>query len=166
VASELRALDRLLDAMHAGPDTAVGRYGAPVTRQLSLRPSEYFARNCRIGSSFLRPAEVANRHLIGVPAIMWGGDYPHTEGTFPHTLEALRWTFAGVDPEEVACMLGANAADVYAFDRTSLSDLAAQVGPEVRAVAEPLATPPEDSLSGAFTNVVDFSDEGCEVRVH
>jgi predicted TIM-barrel fold metal-dependent hydrolase len=163
VAEELRRLDRLVDAMRTGPDTAVGRYGAPVVSGLSLKPSEYFARNCRIGASFLRPAEVANRDQIGVDAIMWGSDYPHTEGTFPHTREALRWTFAEVPSVEVARMLAGNAAALYAFDKVAVAGAATRVGPLVVDVAQPLDTAPSDSLSGVFTNIVDFSDEGCEV---
>jgi predicted TIM-barrel fold metal-dependent hydrolase len=165
IAGELRALDRLVDAMHSGPDTAVGRYGAAVIGQLRMKPSEYFARNCRVGASFLRRAEVAHRHDIGVDTIMWGADYPHTEGTFPHTIEALRWAFAGIDTEEVALMLAGNAADLYSFDLATLSTRAAQVGPEVALVAQPLADAPADSLSGVFTNLVDFSDEGCDERI-
>jgi predicted TIM-barrel fold metal-dependent hydrolase len=164
VAGELRALDRLLDSMRSAPDTAVGRYGAPVTAQLTMKPSEYFARNCRIGASFLRRAEVAHRRQIGVNVIMWGADYPHTEGTYPHTLEALRWAFAGIDPDEVDRMVGANAADLYRFDLPTLSSLAADVGPLVLEVAEPLADAPFGSLSGVFTNIVDFSDEACDDR--
>ena len=57
-------------------------------------PSEYFQRNCWVGASFLRPSEAPLRHEVGVDRIMWGADYPHTEGTYPYTTEALRCAFA------------------------------------------------------------------------
>ena len=38
------------------------------------------------------PCETPLRHEIGVDRIMWGQDYPHIEGTYPYTTEALRNT--------------------------------------------------------------------------
>ncbi|HEX3946394.1 MAG TPA: amidohydrolase family protein, partial [Acidimicrobiales bacterium] len=56
--------------------TAVGsqehEWGSPVVGQLGLRPSEYWARQCHVGSSFMRPAEAALRDAVGVDRIMWG----------------------------------------------------------------------------------------------
>ena len=48
--------------------------------QLTMLPSEYFARNCYIGASQLLPAEVGRRAEIRIGRIMWGNDYPHSEG--------------------------------------------------------------------------------------
>ena len=100
--------------------TAVGsqehEWGGPVVERLSLRPSEYWARQCHVGSSFMRPAEAVLRHAVGVDRIMWGSDYPHKESSFPFSREALRLTFAKVDPVEVQAMVGGNAARVYGFD--------------------------------------------------
>jgi hypothetical protein len=81
---------------------------------------------------------------------MWGQDYPHVEGTYPYTTEALRHTFAGVDADEVAAMVGANAARVYGFDLARLGELAATVGPRADEVAVPLDRIPADSVSIAF----------------
>ena len=57
---------------------------------------------------------------------MWGSDYPHDEGTFPYTTEALRTAFAGMPYQEVAAMVGGNAARVYGFDLPALDALAAK----------------------------------------
>ena len=113
-------------------------WGKVVTDRLTLRPSEYWARQCHIGSSFIRPPEVGLRHQVGVDRIMWGSDYPHKEGSFPFTRAHLRASFAGVDPAEVAAMLGGNAADVYGFDVEALRLLADKVGPTVAEVDDPL----------------------------
>ncbi len=83
-------------------------------------PSYYWKHNCFAGASFFRPSEVPLRYEIGVDKIMWGQDYPHIEGTYPYTTEALRNTFAGLPSDEVAPMLGLNAADVYGFDLDAL----------------------------------------------
>jgi len=33
------------------------------------------------------------RYDVGIDRIMWGADYPHSEGSYPHTTEALRAAF-------------------------------------------------------------------------
>ena len=123
-------------------------YSGPKARTrpaLSLTPSEYWARQCRVGSSFLRPSEGKLRDQVGVDKIMWGSDYPHLEASFPFSLEALRLTFSAVDQAEVAAMVGGNAAALYGFDLDALAPVAARVGPKVADVAQPLDTLPKGS---------------------
>ena len=67
---------------------------------LSLKPSEYFARNIRIGTN-LKIAEIEQRHEIGVGTMMWGSDYPHPEGSWPETSERLDENFKGVPVEDM-----------------------------------------------------------------
>ena len=64
--------------------------------------------------------EVAMRYEIGVDRIMWGADYPHHEGTWPHTLLALRLLFSELPEQEVRQMTSENAAEVYGFDLATL----------------------------------------------
>jgi predicted TIM-barrel fold metal-dependent hydrolase len=126
-------------------------WGGSVVAKLSLAPSEYWARQCHVGSSFLRPAECQLRNAVGLDRIMWGSDYPHHEGCYPYSLEALRLTFAGVDPVEVQAMVGGNAAALYGFDLLALGSVAARVGPRVADVAVPLdAIPPDAARCPAF----------------
>jgi predicted TIM-barrel fold metal-dependent hydrolase len=125
-------------------------FGGEAVAKMSLTPSEYFARNCWIGASFLRPAECDVRHLIGIDRIMWGADYPHHEGSVPHTLEALQVTFANVPDEECRLMFGLTAADVYHFDLGLLAPLADRLGPRVDDVHRPLEAWPEGTTCGAF----------------
>jgi hypothetical protein len=106
--------------------------------KLPLSPSEYWARNCHVGASFMRPSEVPLRHVVGDDRIMWGSDYPHKEASHPYTLEALRAAFAGVPHDETAALLGGNAARVYGFDLELLAPLVAQHGPRVADVDVPL----------------------------
>ena len=149
VPAVLRMLDDQFDRWKTA-GTAESRFGGAVAEKLSLRPSEYWARQCFGGASFLRPSECAIRYEIGVDKIMWGNDYPHIEGTYPYTREALRNTFADVDPDEVAQMVGGNAAEVYGFDLPSLREIARVVGPSVAETMVPLDVVPPDSLSIAF----------------
>jgi predicted TIM-barrel fold metal-dependent hydrolase len=132
------------------PRTAESHFGAALLEQVPEKPSVYWERNCYAGASFFRPCEAPLRHEIGVDRIMWGQDYPHVEGTYPYTTEALRNTFAGIDPGEVARMVGLNAVEVYGFDLDVLRPVAARVGPTVAEVDVPLDTVPPDSRSIAF----------------
>ena len=79
-------------------------------------PSEVWRDNCFVGASFMRPHEVPLRDRIGLDKIMWGSDYPHDEGTYPYSREGLRIAYAGLPREEIAAMVGGNAARVYGFD--------------------------------------------------
>ena len=114
-------------------------YGRPIFAQiregLPLLPSEYWARQCYVGASFLQSREFEMRHEIGLDKIMWGSDYPHAEGTWPHTREKLRETFGGCPEDEIAPVVGGNAARVYDFDPEKLAPVAARIGPEVSALA-------------------------------
>ena len=62
---------------------------------------------------------------------MWGADYPHLEGTWPNTRNALRETFDGVPEGEVRAMLGENAAEVFAFDPEALAEASRRIGPKI-----------------------------------
>jgi hypothetical protein len=60
---------------------------------------------------------------------MWGNDFPHPEGTWPHTRRAITESFRDVPSDEVEHMLGLTAARVYDFDVRRLNDLVARIGP-------------------------------------
>ena len=95
------------------------------------RPSEYFTRQCHLGSSIFSKAEMSARHRIGVDKIALGMDYPHHEGTWSHgTLAYLQATLGAVDvpPAEAEMMLGTNAAKLWAFDVGTLKSIADRVG--------------------------------------
>jgi predicted TIM-barrel fold metal-dependent hydrolase len=142
-------LEELDHFFHRMRDVSTGSqeslWGDPV-RRLSLSPSEYWARQCHVGASFLRPSEGKLRHQVGVDRIMWGTDYPHLESTFPFTTEALRATFAGIPENEVRAMLGTNAAALYGFDLDALAPLVDKIGPSVEEVDVPLDALPDGSL--------------------
>ena len=145
---QLGTLDYYYTRMLAATGSQEAIFGAEVMAKLSLKPSEYWARQCHVGASFIRPHEVGMRHAVGVDKIMWGSDFPHREGCWPYSHEHLRLAFAGVDPVEVQAMVGGNAARVYGFDLDALAPVAARVGPRVDEVAEPLepADIPPESL--------------------
>jgi len=120
----LWTMDIVFDREHGAK-----KLGRQLTAGMSMRPSEYFDRNCFIGASNTRRRELARRYEIGVGNIMWGNDFPHPEGTWPHTAEWLRAAFADIPGDETALVLGGNAAAVYNFDLSELQPLASRIGP-------------------------------------
>lgn len=78
-------------------------------------PSDFFHRN--IFLSFQEDAiGVRDRVDIGVDQMMWGSDYPHTEGTYPRSQEVLEQILAGVPEDERQKMTSSNVARLYQLD--------------------------------------------------
>jgi predicted TIM-barrel fold metal-dependent hydrolase len=125
-------------------------FGGSSRTELPRLPSEYWARNCLVGATFMRPIEVAQRQAIGVDRIMWGQDYPHPESTYPYSREALRRTFHDVDPADVRQMVAANACRVFGFDMPTLQAVADRAGPSLAEVQLPLDEMPAESVSPVF----------------
>lgn len=102
--------------------------------KLSMTPTEYFKRQCYIGASFMPKHEGEERHRIGLDRIMWGSDYPHMEGTWPNTMDALRATFSTYPENELRAILGTNALAAYGFNEELLTPIAARVGPTLKSI--------------------------------
>lgn len=100
-----------------------------IREALPLRPGEYWARQCYVGSSPpAGRAEIEARHTIGVDKLMWGSDYPHPDGAWPRSRERIAELFAGVPEAETRRMLGENALGVYAFDTAAVRKRAERIG--------------------------------------
>ena len=100
------------------------------TSHMRSKPSEYFARNVLLGASCMPRREAEMRHAIGVDQIAWGSDYPHPEGTWPHTAEHMRDTFRQLPENELTQMIGGNAANWYGFDQEKLAPIVDRIGPK------------------------------------
>ena len=135
VPDELARLDIFFTRMRGAGGSQEQVWGKAIADSMSLLPSEYWARQCHLGASFIRPVEVGLRHQVGVDRIMWGSDYPHKEASHPFSLEALKASFGGVPRDEVALMVGGNAAALYGFDLDALAPVAAEIGPKVADIA-------------------------------
>lgn len=105
------------------------KLGKAFTQTITRRPSDFFGTNIFVGASTPSREEVERRHEIGVDAFMWGNDFPHPEGTWPHTRESIRDSFFDVPVDEARRMLGGTAARVYGFDTAALAPLVARIGP-------------------------------------
>jgi hypothetical protein len=155
VPEELQRLDHFFQRMGGSSGSQEEAWGAEVVGKLSLKPSEYFARQGHVGASFIRRAEVQIRDRVGVDRIMWGSDYPHREASSPYSKECLAHTFGGVPKAEVEKMLSLNAAKLYGFDLNFLRPIADRIGPKVDDVFAGLAPrilPTDANMCPAFAD--------------
>ncbi len=80
--------------------------------RLELKPSEYFRRQVHVTFTD-DPVALHNIPFTGSDCLMWGSDYPHDEGSFPHSQEVIRRTFAGLSGEVTRKIIHGNAARIY-----------------------------------------------------
>jgi len=88
--------------------------------KLKKLPSEYFRTNgaatFQEDPAGLQLAESWNL----VDNFMWANDYPHAEGTWPHSAEAIEREMGGLSEESRTKILGMNAARMFNFDVDAL----------------------------------------------
>lgn len=135
---------RDLDSIHLSP------WNALLREEQERSPSSYWRSNCFIGGSFLAHFELEHRADIGIETITWGRDYPHPEGTWPHTLEALRSAMYDLSEADVRMILGENAARCYGLDLDRLEGIASNIGRTPAEIAAPLESTPAGATSLAF----------------
>jgi len=97
---------------------------------LSMKPSDYFRRNIRLGAACMSPGDGKLGQTIGGDCIMWGSDYPHPEGAWPNTRDQMLKAMAGLSDDEIAAQLGGNAVEFYNLDAEKLAPVAARIGPD------------------------------------
>ena len=84
--------------------------------KLKALPSDYFRANWAVTFGEDRPgmALVEEYNLVG--NMLWANDYPHHEGTWPHSAEAIERNMGHLRDDSRAKMLGLNAARMFNFD--------------------------------------------------
>jgi predicted TIM-barrel fold metal-dependent hydrolase len=105
-----------LDAM----DEAYKKHHLWTYPKLEQLPSEYFRQH---GAASFQE-DVAGLRLARefnlVDNFMWANDYPHAEGSWPHSAEAIEREMRFLTNQERAKILGLNVANVFKFDETKL----------------------------------------------
>ncbi len=102
-------------------DRATIKHHHWVSPKLPMMPSEYVKR--QVKCTFQEdPVGVKNRHITGVETIMWGSDFPHQEGTFPHSRDVVAETFADCTVEEMKKITHDTAAKLYNFEADTFVD--------------------------------------------
>jgi hypothetical protein len=105
------------------------KFGNMFRDSIERKPSEYLGTNVFLGASTPTRQEIATRERVGVRTLLWGNDFPHPEGTWPHTRESIRKVFHDVSRQETAQLLGLTAAEVYRFDVEKLAGTVERIGP-------------------------------------
>ena len=82
-----------------------------------MLPSDYLRRNMFVVSQE-DPMVVEFRHHIGIDNLIWGNDYPHSESTWPKSMEYLDNMFDGVPDQERHQMTFTNAVRYFGFPAT------------------------------------------------
>jgi predicted TIM-barrel fold metal-dependent hydrolase len=133
------------------PDFPTAHVWSRLRELLPRLPSEYFATNCFIGASMLSHLEAQATINAGLTGnVMWGSDYPHMEGCWPHTRLSMRKTFAGLPHDVNRLLLGENAVKVYNLDKSKLRKVVDRVGPTIEELDEPYEGQPSGNTGWAF----------------
>jgi predicted TIM-barrel fold metal-dependent hydrolase len=117
-ASWLGALSERMDEVYHG-------HAPFVQPKLSLPPSGIIRRQVKVSFQHDR-ACIAARQVTGTEALLWASDYPHAEGTFPHSKDVIAKLFDGIviSEQEKADILGGNAARLFRLPRPEFAALA------------------------------------------
>ena len=102
----------LLDAM----DEACRKHHMWARPKLQGLPSDYYREH---GFSTFQEDHAGLALAVEydlVDNFMWANDYPHHEGTWPHSAAAIERTMAGLDDAQRAKILGLNAARVFGLE--------------------------------------------------
>ena len=79
---------------------------------LKMKPSDYWRRQCRATFQYDRigPKLIDD---MGLETLMWGSDYPHTDGIWPESSKYIAEQFAGLSPAAIQQITCGNAAKFY-----------------------------------------------------
>ncbi len=94
--------------------------------RLPLRASDYFRRQGAVTMTD-DPVALNNVSFTGVDCLLWGNDFPHDEGTWPHSrrcIEEIKRQLGPADSRKVLCE---NAARFYGFDLEYLEEHKSQI---------------------------------------
>jgi hypothetical protein len=76
----------------------------------------------------MTPEEAEMREEIGLRNMMWGADFPHVEGTWPHSRVWLSRALRDVPEDHRRLILGENAARAYRIDVGKLESDVERIG--------------------------------------
>jgi predicted TIM-barrel fold metal-dependent hydrolase len=77
--------------------------------KLTMKPSEYFARQCFVSIDPQEPHIAPVVAAIGDECILWASDYPHADSVFPGAVDVLRSGMEGLSAASQERILGSNA---------------------------------------------------------
>jgi predicted TIM-barrel fold metal-dependent hydrolase len=124
----LAQLDGMLRAMNVGEHLPMYEQIQGAVDALTRLPSEYFATNCFIAGP---THDLRMAYDMGIPNLMWGADVPHSEGTHPYSIEAIRLMLSDLPADELDVLVAGRATELYHFDPAALQAVSDRIGPTV-----------------------------------
>jgi len=100
-------LDSYYDAFLANPGW--------VRPELAEKPSHYIRRQVH-GTFQWDPTGINNINRTGSQPLLWGSDYPHSEGTYPHSRKLVQEQFGHLSEADATAVLGGTATTLFGFD--------------------------------------------------
>lgn len=97
-------------------DEAYHKHHMWVRPKLKRLPSEYFRSNGFASFGEDAPGLALMRDFALGGNFLWANDFPHHEGTWPHSAAAIERTMGNLSDDERAAVLGLNAARIFKFD--------------------------------------------------
>ncbi|MCB1748604.1 MAG: amidohydrolase [Gammaproteobacteria bacterium] len=97
-------------------DEAYHKHHMWVRPKLKQLPSEYFRSNGFASFGEDPPGLALLREFDLGDNFLWANDFPHHEGTWPHSAAAIERTMGRLDDDERAKVLGLNAARIFGFE--------------------------------------------------
>lgn len=87
-------------------------------KPLRRAPSEYLREHALWGFIY-DPVGIQLRHMVGVDRAMWGSDFPHYTGDWPHSRDTLDRMFAGVSEDDRFKMTAGNAIKFFNLENAA-----------------------------------------------
>ena len=87
---------------------------------LPERPG-FYIRNQVHGTFQVDPVAVDCLERTGVAPLLWGSDFPHAEGTFPHSRKSVKEQLAGIPLADAERIAGKTAAELFHFEESVLT---------------------------------------------
>jgi predicted TIM-barrel fold metal-dependent hydrolase len=96
-------------------DHAFEKFGAMMQEPLDMKPSDYLRRN--VWATFQDdPIGPMLFRFFGEDNFMWASDFPHTDSTWPNSLQVIARDFEQVPPAVRQKIICGNAAKLYRVD--------------------------------------------------
>jgi len=83
---------------------------------LSLKPSEYFRRQCVVSFDPGEHTAPLLHAFAGADTFIWASDFPHSDAKYPGVVDELTEYTEGMEPEARVGLFGLNAARLYGLD--------------------------------------------------
>ena len=115
---ETLAINALRAATGGGPFEGYVVPGGVTTGLSEGFAEDWVDRRAALDAELALLDRVAIRNLpdTGVEALLWGSDFPHAEGTFPHSRLTVQRLLKEVSPSDAAAIVAGTAIRLFGFD--------------------------------------------------